>query len=542
MSFEAADEPTELPTGTTTHPHLSGRFFIDGILDNFSWSGRYGTGATISYAVDDQLAATYGRGAVEHYKADIRAALNTWEAVANLHFVEAASSQTAKLSFTFESFNDGTLGLAETLINGQRTQTAQVVLDASYINNAGPGTDGFITLIHEVGHTLGIKHPHDEGIAESNFNFLQGVYDTNLYTVMSYNYPKASVTLQEYDVTDALDPSQNTDIYVKTPMIYDIATAQYIYGANTTYNNGDDIYTISANSGVTVPKYVVDEDGTEHTDMVESSEGFTIWDTGGNDTLVLVADNDDLGTRVDLEPFSNEDIQDYDFNFVGLTTFAIAEGVEIENVEGSEVADEIYGNPLTNFLYGGDGEDLISAREGGDVIYGGDGRYAPDDGGDLLYGDEGEDYVYGNGGDDEIYGGTGTYDPEDGSDLIVDGLGDDVVYGNGGDDYIVTGYGDDDIYGGAGDDTILVDSEGAGDTYVYGFENAQGGISYDVLTFYTSDTILSVDDILARMSLVAVEDAGPAPMSAVRITLDSDSFVYVIGEESLLTTQDISVI
>ena len=58
--------------------------------------------------------------------------------------------------------------------------------------------------------------------------------------------------------------NQNTKYTItSTPMVYDIAALQHLYGANTLFNSEDTTYSYSPN-----------------TPFIE-----TIWDGGGNDTL-----------------------------------------------------------------------------------------------------------------------------------------------------------------------------------------------------------------------------------------------------------------
>jgi serralysin len=84
----------------------------------------------------------------------------------------------------------------------------------------------------------------------------------------------------------------------------------------------------------------------------------------------------------------------------------------IENLNGSNYADRIYGNSIDNVLKGNGGNDAIYGAAGADDIYGGNGA-------DWLNGQTGDDYVDGGAGNDEIWGGAN-------ADYLVGGTGYDV--------------------------------------------------------------------------------------------------------------------
>ena len=95
-----------------------------------------------------------------------------------------------------------------------------------WYNNPVVGNYGWLTMIHETGHTLGLKHPQDVmgsfGATPASVNSLE-------YSVMSYrSYIGASTT---QGLTNA------TWSFPTTLMMYDIAALQYMYGANY-YNTG----------------------------------------------------------------------------------------------------------------------------------------------------------------------------------------------------------------------------------------------------------------------------------------------------------------
>jgi Ca2+-binding RTX toxin-like protein len=99
---------------------------------------------------------------------------------------------------------------------------------------------------------------------------------------------------------------------------------------------------------------------------------------------------------------------------------------------GAEVAD---------YIYAGDGNDVVLGGSGNDVLWGGNGN-------DRLFGDDGADTLLGEAGDDRLYGGA-SYDTLEG------GEGNDVLFGEDGADTLYGSQGDDQLYGGAGDDSII---------------------------------------------------------------------------------------
>ncbi len=141
------------------------------------------------------------------------------------------------------------------------------------------------------------------------------------------------------------------------------------------------------------------------------------------------------------------------------------------------VADgSVCGDADWDFIWGGDGDDIIFgegghdyiwAGAGADVVYGGyfttDDDTAPDDR-DCVWGEDGIDTIYGKGGDDYIDGGDreDTLNGDAGNDLVTGMNHDDKVYGGTGNDRL---YGDgwcsdastpgaDQLVGGSGDDLL----------------------------------------------------------------------------------------
>jgi Ca2+-binding RTX toxin-like protein len=74
--------------------------------------------------------------------------------------------------------------------------------------------------------------------------------------------------------------------------------------------------------------------------------------------------------------------------------------IAIENVRGSLLDDEIFGNQAGNFLEGNVGADFLSANGGADTVTGGSGK-------DTILGGSGSDKIHGDGGADTLTGGSG---------------------------------------------------------------------------------------------------------------------------------------
>ena len=98
-------------------------------------------------------------------------------------------------------------------------------------------------------------------------------------------------------------------------------------------------------------------------------------------------------------------------------------------VRGGSGDDTILITPLLNIpavVYGGGGNDRISAGSAGDALFG-------EAGNDTVLGGAGADILVGGDGDDLIIGGAG-------NDILIGGMGADRLIGNANDDILVAGY------------------------------------------------------------------------------------------------------
>lgn len=212
------------------------------------------------------------------------------------------------------------------------------LLGASQTIDVIPGTNAYSTLIHEIGHTLGLKHPGNYNATgpDSRTNdgpYLTGVEDSELFSIMSYT-------------------AQNQGLERINLAPYDYAALAYLYGAKPVHT-GDDIYTYTETSGHFV-QTIYDDNGTDTLDASRLNTAVTL-----NLNIAAPGTLSSVGlTPDDLEAKNNLSL--------GLKTV-------IENAIGGSGNDKLVGNSSNNSLIGNDGDDTLIGQLGTDSMSGGDG-------------------------------------------------------------------------------------------------------------------------------------------------------------------------
>ncbi|MCA3325200.1 MAG: M10 family metallopeptidase C-terminal domain-containing protein [Roseomonas sp.] len=441
--------------------------WIDSLVMGGAWqdsSGLITTGGpvTISYNLQFGLYdLSYARPWTSSETSALLNALEAWEAVANIDFVSAPSSQADVWMWSLSNWQiGGDLGYSETpgfsfvepLYMGFNNQHFTWV--GSGVNRGG---QGFVTLIHELGHLLGLAHPHDGGLAADATVFPgvtaefddYGDYGLNqgIFTVMGYN---------DGWITQYPNHSDVSYGWTATPMALDIAAIQIIYGANTSYASGNNTYTLPT----------VNAAGTFWS---------CIWDTGGVDVISNSGSSVASIINLNAAPLTGPNAGgyvSYASNIIG--GFTIANNVVIENAMGGSANDTLIGNAANNLLTGNAGADNITGDSGNDTLDGGLGA-------DSLFGGEGDDRFLVDTASDQVIESVGG-----GADTVIASvsyvmpaniealiLGDgvlgqsltggsagDLLVGNGNGNNLSGGAGNDTLDGGAGIDT-LIGGEGA---------------------------------------------------------------------------------
>ncbi|MES1200483.1 MAG: pre-peptidase C-terminal domain-containing protein [Pseudomonadota bacterium] len=492
-----------------------------------------------------QTGETYdGETAMRSWNAnEITAAFNalaTYEAIADLHFVQTNDPGSATFILTLADLPDNVLGQMGTT-GGIGYGTFDPTATGWTTGGLLPGGLGFVTLIHEFGHGLGLAHPHDSGGTSETMQGVIDLFDSygtyllnqGVFTTMTYNDGWPAGPMGQTFSTTYGDQA--------TPMALDVALIQLKYGVNPTTNSGDTVYTLGDTNG-------------------PGATYRAIWDTGGNDTIAY---SGSFSVVIDLRGATlQSEIGGGGFvSYVaGIHSgYTIANGVVIENAQAGFGFDTLTGNDASNQLSGGGGNDTLDGYNGDDVLIGGAG-YDTIDGGpgaDAMWGgSEGDVFYIDNVGDtigdpdegDTIFSTVGFTLPEpisvfhllgnNAADIVgnsvnnaidgneganaISGLnGGDILHGNGENDTLSGGDGDDNLSGDVGNDIIFGD---AGVDFInggIGNDTLDGGAGVDTMYGGAGDDTFFVDnaaDVVGEFSGEGVDTI----FASANFTLDHD--------------------
>jgi serralysin len=455
---------------------------------NTSWATGLGQAATVTFAF--RLSAetmpsdtqTFTQFNTQQIGVTLQS-LAAWSEVANITFVRVSDvgEYSNNATILFGNYASGQSGAAAFAYlpgampgpTGANQVQGDVWVNSSLTYNSQPVLYGYgtQTLLHEIGHAIGLSHPAAYNASDGE-PVLYGPHatyfeDSRQYTVMSYFSERE--TGADFRINGV-----GTTYYASAPLMDDIAAAQRLYGANMTTRTGDTVYGFNSNAGQ--PWFRAT---TSSSPMV-----FAVWDAGGTDTF-------DFSGYTQAQVI---DLRQGSFSNVGgmVGNVSIAVGVTIENVIGGTGADAIRGNSADNRITGNGGADVIDGGLGSDTVVfsGARANYtitwngqvgtvtaagqapvtitnveflqfadqtiaATPTGGLLVGGDLTHETINGTTLGDTLggLGGDDTLNGLDGADFLDGGSGTDILNGGDGDDVLGGGAGNDTLNGGAGLDT-----------------------------------------------------------------------------------------
>ena len=319
--------------------------------------------------------------------AGFRTAMTSWDELIAAAFTEVAdnASGAGEVRVAVTSYSDSSYAYAyQSTPRAPGSKAGDIWVRSEHAGDPfTTGTYSYLALMHEIGHTLGLKHTFDAPTTPA-------AYDSYRYTIMSYT--DAGLAVRFAEEGGGLRSYIETAV-ATTPMVLDVMAVQRIYGADTTTRTGDNTYSFIQGA----PTYQ------------------TIWDAGGNDTFdassftrrviidLRAGSYSSLGQQSAAEQigywsalfpqyrnFITQTINGTANLYTYTDNVGVAFGAVIENAIGGAAADSITGNEANNILNGGGGADTLIGLTGNDV-------YAVDNMGDVLVEARGEgtaDTVY----------------------------------------------------------------------------------------------------------------------------------------------------
>jgi hypothetical protein len=233
--------------------------------------------------------------------------------------------------------------------------------------------DGFLTIAHEIGHALGLKHGHET----DNHGALTADRNSNEFSIMTY---ASYIGSHPPPITAAVDGSS-----AQNYMMYDMAALQVLYGANWDKIGSGETYSWDAGTGQqSINGRAAPFTGTSSTQKILT----TVWTQGAAATY-------------DLRNFAQDQIDDLRPGH--WLTFSNDQLADLNNQLPDDAAYKAKGNVYNALLYQGDLRSAIA-----DLITGvGNDTLIGNDRDNKLMGGDGIDILVANGGNDTLVGGLG---------------------------------------------------------------------------------------------------------------------------------------
>ncbi len=368
--------PTTIPNQKETvipFPY-SGDYRVDVLLDSLTarWNVKEkpGTSTTVTFSFMSQAPSyadeedqTGFQVFNETQKVATRQILEQISQQIGIDFVEVNDTATNFGQLRFGNNSQGKVSAGYAYQPGLSDTAGDLYINAdsaTAMNNLVPGSFSWSTLVHEIGHTLGLKHPGNYNAGETSTpvveNLLASTEDSVRNTIMSYV---------------EVPQGQERVFFGK----YDMLALRFLYGGRS-YHANDDVYRF------------IDADGNKL---------ILINDSGGIDTIDVSGITQGKVTSIDVKTGAILRQEGVNISLVAGTDSSIGwvggfssnggtstsgradQNISIdyasliENVIGSRYDDIIVGNQLDNRIEGGLGADTIDGGLGTDTtVFAGD--------------------------------------------------------------------------------------------------------------------------------------------------------------------------
>lgn len=244
-----------------------------------------------------------------------------------------------------------------------------IVLNVDGFGGAGVHNDtslnsntfGFHVLMHEIGHSLGLSHPHSD--YENGVPTLTSDYAATVglgFDKLGFNISRPVDMYKEYFSIMSYDdqtPAGEADSYAQTPMILDVIALQGAYGEGAGSSGaGNDVLAPGANGGVVAYRSYFDLGGVDTVDLKNYADGAYLH----MGTSITGASH---GVGVSMSSADEHTMSNLGGDPSSLRWFY----GDFENAAGSAANDHIIGNALANAIDGKAGNDVIDGGAGIDL-------------------------------------------------------------------------------------------------------------------------------------------------------------------------------